>query len=203
MTYGYWQDTRNKTCFGAPLTTVAALAQHVGMLSLGGSERFSVRACVLNGPCNLTTQPPGDDGMLACLQPLQVRLSVGLGYRPRLRVLLRVPHRGGRMRAGLLPGRAQAGNVHQARQRVQRLAPTRAQAGVRVGPSAARSVLSAAFPVCQACEACTLCGCGHCTRVRSACHKGACACRRHCNTWCRFCCRASQQLWEQRAGAAS
>ena len=76
-------------------------------------------------------------------------------------------------------------------------------AGVRVRPSAARSVLSAASPVCQACEACTLCGCSHCTRMQSACCRGACACRCPRNSWCHFCCRASLQLWEQRAEAAS
>jgi len=135
MTYGYWQDTRNRTCFGAPLTTVAAPCTAFGHAhSVLTSVSAFQSACAPSHNHATEQLAPCGPWHARLLSALASTVSTGCGDRPRLRVLLRIPHWGGRMRAGLLPGRAQAGHVYQACQRVQRLAPTRAQAGVRVGP---------------------------------------------------------------------
>lgn len=59
MTYGYWQDTRNRTCFGAPLTTVAAPCTASGPAHsvLTKCERFPIRLCALAQPRNRTIGP--------------------------------------------------------------------------------------------------------------------------------------------------
>ncbi len=166
MTYGYWQDTRNRTCFGAPLTTVAAPCTAFGHAhSVLTSVSAFQSACAPSHNHATEQLAPCGPWHARLLSALASTVSTGCGDRPRLRVLLRIPHWGGRMRAGLCvwgPFHPRAGGCVR-----------------RVVPSAARSVLSAAFSVCQACEACTLCSCGHCTRMRLAYYKGACACRHH------------------------
>lgn len=211
MTYGYWQDTRNRTCFGAPLTTVAAPCTAFGHAhSVLTSVSAFQSACAPSHNHATEQLAPCGPWHARLLSALASTVSTGWGHRPRLRVLLRVPHWGGRMRAGLLPGRAQAGHVYQACQRVQRLAPTRAQAGVRVGPfpPARRRVCTSRGALCSPQR--PVCCIFSLSSVRGVyivwlrpLHSHAVSISQGRLRMQTSRCRASLQLWEQRAEAAA